>query len=227
MESASQPTVSNETIAATYDRFASLYDWFVAPMEARTRQRALDLLSIAPSERIVELGCGPGYGLVSLAGFLDQTGHVVGLDAAPGVLDRSRSRAMRPAVSERIDLVLGDARSLPIAEDSVAVIFIEDTLELFSRGEIRAVLQECKRVLTPDGRVGVITMERETVENDPFIRAYEWVFDHVPGYERIGCRPIYARQALEAAGFTIERREHHRRGYIWPVEILIGHPTCE
>lgn len=225
MDSVSRPSVSNETIAATYDRFAAIYDWFVAPWEARTRQRALDLLSIESDERILELGCGPGHALVSLAGLLDQTGHVVGLDAAPGMLDRARDRATRPAVYERIDLVLGDARSLPIGEDAVDVIFVEDTLELFSQDEIQTVLDECKRVLTPDGRVGVITMERENAESDLFIRAYEWIFDHVPGYERIGCRPIYARQTLEAEGFTIERQEHHRRGYVWPVEILIGHPT--
>ena len=137
------------------------------------------------------------------------------------MLARARDRTRQPAVNERIDLVRGDARLLPIAEDAVDVIFIEDTLELFSGDEVRAVLDECKRVLDPGGRVGVITMERENAENDLFTRVYA----HVPGYDRIGCRPIYARHTLEAEGFTIERQEHHRRGYVWPVEILIGHPT--
>lgn len=168
MDSSSRPSVSNESIAATYDRFATLYDWFVAPLEARTRQRALDLLAIEPDDRIVELGCGSGHALVSLARLLDQTGHVIGLDAAPGMLDRARDRASQPAVNERIDLVLGDARSHPIAGDAVDILFIEYTLELFSQDEMRAVLEECKRVLNPDGRIGVITMIREKAENDPF-----------------------------------------------------------
>lgn len=225
MDSVSQPSVPNETIAATYDRFATLYDWFVAPWEAGTRQRALGLLSIEPDERILELGCGPGHALVSLARLLDGTGHVIGLDAAPGMLDRARNRATQPAVNERIDLVRGDARSLPIAGNTVDVILIEDTLELFSRDEIRAVLGECKRVLDLSGRIVVITMERENAENDLFTRAYEWAFEHVPGYDRIGCRPIYARRILEAEGFTIECQDNHRRGYVWPVEILIAQLT--
>lgn len=225
MDAGSRPSVSNEDIAATYHRLATLYDWFVAPLEAKTRQRALDLLSIDPGERIVELGCGPGHALVALAHLLNESGHVIGLDAAPGMVARARNRVTQEAVTERITLLLGDARSLPIGDDTVDIIFLEDTLELFTQDEIRAVLTECKRVLIPEGRIGVVTMERENAENDPFIRAYEWVFDHLPGYERVGCRPIYARRTLEAEGFTIERQERHRRGYVWPVEILIGHPT--
>lgn len=225
MESSLRPSVSNEEIAATYDRLAALYDLVVAPLGAGTRRRALELLSVEPDERVVEIGCGPGHALVSLARHLDRRGRVVGVDAAPGMLARARGRATRPAVSDRIDLVLGDARSLPVADDAVDVVFVEDTLELFTGEEIRTVLGECKRVLDADGRIGVVTMEREGAEDDLFVRAYEWVFDHVPGYERVGCRPIYARRALEAGGFTVERRERHRRGYVWPVEILVGYPA--
>lgn len=70
------------------------------------------------------------------------------------MLDRARDRATQPAVNERIDLVPGDARSLPVADDAVDVIFIEDTLELFLQDDMRAVLDEYNRVLSPDGRVG-------------------------------------------------------------------------
>lgn len=225
MGSSSRPSVSNEAIAATYDRLATLYDWVVSPLEARTRQRALELLAVDAGERVLELGCGPGHALVSLARLVNQTGSVIGLDAAPGMVERARGRTTRPEVGDRIELLLGDARSLPIADDAVDVVFIEDTLELFSPEGIRTVLGECDRVLDPDGRLGVVTMEREDAEHDPFVRAYEWVFERVPGVDRVGCRPIYARRALEADGFTTEHRERLRRGHVWPVEILVGHPT--
>ena len=118
--------------------------------------------------------------------------------------------------------MLGDARSLPIAQEAVDVILIEDTLELFSQDEMQTVLNEGKRILVPDGRIGVITMVREDAEDQLFIRAYEWVFEHLPGYDRVGCRPIYARQTLEAAGLSIESQERLRRANVWPVEILIA-----
>ncbi len=225
MKSPSRPSVPNEDIAATYDRLATLYDWFVAPLGTKTRQRALELLSIGSDERILEIGCGPGHALVSIARLLDGTSRLIGLDAAPGMIDRANDRAVRSAASDRIELVLGDARSLPIADGAVDVVFVEDTLELFSQEEIHTVLEECDRVLDTGGRIGVVTMEREGAEDDPFVRTYEWIFDHVPGYDRVGCRPIYARRTLEAEGFEIDRRERHRRGYLWPVEILIGHPS--
>lgn len=222
MAASVRSSVSNETIAATYDRLATLYDWFVSPLEASTRQRALELLSVEPDERVLELGCGPGHALVSVARLLDQTGQVIGLDAAPRMLHRASKRAAQSEGDERIDLVLGDARSLPIAQEAVDVILLEDTLELFSQDEMQTVLTECRRVLVPDGRIGVITMERDDAEDQRFIRAYESVFEHLPGYDRVGCRPIYARQILEAAGLCIESQERLRRAKVWPVEILIA-----
>ena len=155
----------------------------------------------------------------------DQTsGHVIGLDAAPGMLSRADRRVSDAEKGERIDLARGDARRLPIATDCVDVVFVEDTLELFGPDAIRRVLAECDRVLTEDGTLGVVTMEREGAERDRFVRWYEWVYRHVPGYDRMGCRPIYARRALEAAGFEIERRERHHRWNIWPVDVLIARP---
>lgn len=205
---------SNETIVATYDRLAGLYDAFVSPLESGTRDRALDGLDIARGECAAEIGCGPGHGLVALADRVGSEGHVVGLDAAPRMTARARTRAVRRGVSERVDVLLGDARQLPLRDDAVDVAFVEDTLELFSTREMALVLAELARVMTADGRLGVVTMERSGYETDPFVRTYEWVFEHVPGYDRFGCRPVNARATLEQAGFEIERQERHSRGHV-------------
>lgn len=224
MES-SGASVPNSDVVRVYDRWATWYDRFVAPMESGTRRRALESLAIDAGDRALELGCGPGRALVPLARLVGRTGRVVGLDAAPGMIARARRRVAQSGTSGRTDLVLGDARALPFADGAVDVIFVEDTLELFGPSEMRAVLDECARVLTADGRLGVVTMEREAAERDPFVRAYEWVYDRVPGYDRVGCRPVYARRSLVASGFTVDRRERRRRGHVWPVEILIAHPA--
>lgn len=221
MAFSSSTGVSNEAIVEAYDRLAAPYDRVVAPLEAGTRRRAIASLDLEAGERVLELGCGPGHALVSLAQRV-APGTVVGLDAAPGMVARARRRVEDSAQAGQVDLVLGDARSLPVADDSVDVVFLEDTLELFSSEEIATVVGECARVLETDGQLGVVTMERSGAEDDLFVRVYDWLFEHLPGYERIGCRPIYARRALEEGGFTIERQERHRRGYVWPTEILIA-----
>ena len=240
MRAPPRPSVSNDVVVDAYDRLATGYDLVVAPLEAGTRGLAIEALAVDPGDRVLELGCGPGHALVPFARLVDggsddrsaeidknstdASGHVIGLDAAPGMLSRADRRVRDAEVGERIDLVHGDARRLPIATDCVDVVFVEDTLELFGPDAIRRVLAECDRVLTEDGTLGVVTMEREGAERDRFVRCYEWVYRHVPGYDRVGCRPIYARRTLEAAGFEIERRERHRRWFVWPVDVLIARP---
>jgi ubiquinone/menaquinone biosynthesis C-methylase UbiE len=224
MGTAPAPDVSNEAVVDAYDRLAAPYDWVLGPLEASTRDRALSLLSPDSGERILEAGCGPGHALVELARRVGAAGQVVGLDAAPEMLDRARTRVDHTNPPGRVALVRGDARSLPIPEGTADAVFIEDTLELFAAGERTALLSEIRRVLNPDGRLVVVTMERENAESDPFVRAYDWAFEHVPGYERFGCRPIYARRALESNGFAVAHRERHRRAHVWPVEVLLARP---
>jgi demethylmenaquinone methyltransferase/2-methoxy-6-polyprenyl-1,4-benzoquinol methylase len=68
-------------------------------------------------------------------------------------------------------------------------------------------------------------MERAGAEDDPFVRAYDWLFERVPGFERFGCRPIRASRTLEEEGFAIERRERLQRARVWPVEVLTARPV--
>jgi len=220
-----QPDVANETVVETYDRIAALYDWFITPLQAGTRQRALDLLAIERGDHVVEVGCGPGHALVEFAERVGPDGKIVGLDAAASMVGRARGRAVREGVTHQIEICLGDARSLPFRENVADVAFIEDTLELFAEDDMSTVVGELERILRPDGRLCVVTMERAGAEDDLFVRAYDWLFERVPGYERFGCRPIYASRTLEEAGFVIERRERRHRAWVWPVEILIARPA--
>ena len=123
-----------------------------------------------------------------------------------------------------IEVCLGDARSLLVRANVADIAFIEDTLGLFAEDEMTTVVGELKRILRSDGRLCVVTMERAGAEDDLFVRAYDWLFERVPGYERSGCRPIYAFRTLEEAGFVVERQEHLNRAWVWPVEILIARP---
>lgn len=215
--------VSNERVVRTYDRLSRTYDLIVGPLQAAVRRRAIDLLAPGDGDRVLEIGCGPGHALVELAPRV-ASGHVYGLDAAERMLARARGRCEQSVVSGRISLLAGDARALPICEEAFDAVFIEATLELFSPAEMRTVLAEVARVLDDDGRLCVVTMDREGVENTRFVRLYEWIFEHVPGYQSVGCRPVYARRALETAGFTIDRslREYHLG--VWPIDVILARP---
>lgn len=227
--------VENETVVDTYDRVAAIYDRVVGPIEADLRRDAIAALGVEPGDRVLEIGCGPGHALVELARDAGPGGDVIGLDAAPAMLDRaSRRTSAGDGTGDRtgdrrasVDLVLGDALGLPFEDGTIDAIFAEATLELFSATDLTVVLAACRRVLEPDGRLGAVTMDRHGLEADRFVRAYEWAFEHLPGYDRVGCRPVYARRAIEAAGFAIDRHERFRRAGVWPVDLIVAHIASE
>ena len=125
------PGVSNETVVATYDRLAGVYDRIVAPFEAGTRRRVLDLLAPERGERVLDVGCGPGRAAAPLGDRVGPDGRVLALDASPGMISRTRRRCVRAGVEDRVDVLLGDARRLPVRDGSVDAALIADTLELF------------------------------------------------------------------------------------------------
>jgi demethylmenaquinone methyltransferase/2-methoxy-6-polyprenyl-1,4-benzoquinol methylase len=116
------PDASYETVVETYDRVAALYDWLVTPLQAGTRQRALDVLAIERGDHAVAAGSGPGHGVVALAERVGPDGDVVGFDAAAIVAGRPRRRAVREGAKTHIEICLGDARSIPFRANVADVV---------------------------------------------------------------------------------------------------------
>ncbi|RPJ21608.1 MAG: methyltransferase domain-containing protein [Chloroflexi bacterium] len=179
----------------------------------------MEKLSAQPGEKILEIGFGTGHCLVSLAKAVGPAGRVTGLDISDGMLAIARERLQQEGLDERVDLRLGDAAQLDFIEaNSLDGVFMSFTLELFDNPEIPRVLQECHRILKPDGRLAVVSM---TKTNPPgvAVRMYEWFHEHMPDYA--DCRPIFARQALEQSGFTVQDVSVSS---MWglPVEIVLG-----
>jgi ubiquinone/menaquinone biosynthesis C-methylase UbiE len=221
-----EPRVANERTVALYDRLARVYDLAVAPAEAGTRGHALAAGGPDTGDVVVEVGCGTGHALAPLARRGGPTGRVVGVDAAPGMLSRAADRVEQAEseVSDRIDLVRGDARDLPVPDGAADLVYAEDVLELFGPADLRTVLSEVRRVLGAGGQLCAVTMEREGLVTHPFTRAYEWAFRRLPGVHRVGCRPFAAREALAESGFELRRTTRHRRLGVWPVDVLVARP---
>lgn len=203
---------SNAAVTETYDRVAGLYERLLAPVERPSQRAALRALSETvdlAGARVVEVGCGPGGLLGDLRGYVGADGGVVGVDAAPGMVETARGRGGA--------VVLGDARRLPLADGSVDAVCALDVLELFSTDDLERVLAEVRRVLRPEGRLCAVTMVAGDVPDSRFLRAYEWVYRSLPGAGRVGCRPIDLDGALDDAGFTVERTTASVRAGVWPV----------
>jgi demethylmenaquinone methyltransferase/2-methoxy-6-polyprenyl-1,4-benzoquinol methylase len=139
------------------------------------------------------------------------------VDLAEAMLLRSRRVLEKAGVAGRVDLICGDGVRLPLADGCADAAFLSFTLELFDTPQIPQVLAECRRVLRPGGRLGVVAISREG-EHGLALSLYEWGHRHFPNL--LDCRPIYVRRALAAAGFEIEATATERM--FVPVEIVVG-----
>lgn len=203
----------------SYNRLSRWYDVIAGSTEKKYRDWGLEKLAAQPGERILEIGFGTGHCLVSLAKAVGPSGRVTGLDISDGMLSIARERLQTEGLSDRVDLHLGDAANLDFIEaNSLDGVFMSFTLELFDNPEIPKVLAECRRILKRGGRISVVSM---TKTNPPGIavRMYEWFHEKMPNYA--DCRPIFARQAIEQAGFQIQDVSVSS---MWglPVEIVLG-----
>lgn len=211
---------SKEDARASYNSLSRWYDLIAGSTEKKYRDMGLAKLSAQPGEKILEIGFGTGYCLVSLARAVGADGRVTGLDISDGMLAVASERLQKEGLHERVDLRLGDASDLNFIEaGSLDGVFMSFTLELFDNPEIPRVLSECRRVLKPGGRLAVVSM---TKTNPPgvAVRIYEWFHEHTPNYA--DCRPIFARQSIEQAGFAIQGAD---LSSMWglPVESVLGY----
>jgi ubiquinone/menaquinone biosynthesis C-methylase UbiE len=125
--------------------------WVEAPHPGITRKRLLGILEPRPGERLLEIGPGTGYYTFHMAAGLDG-GQVDVFDIQQEMLDHVMREANRRGVTN-VSPALGDAQSLPYADDSFDGVVLVTVL-----GEIPdqdRALSEIARVLRPGGRLVV------------------------------------------------------------------------
>ncbi len=186
-----------------YNRLSHFYDWLAGSGELQFIQQGLDMLEVRPGETVLEIGCGTGKALVDLCIRVGDLGEVHGLDLSPGMLQVAGARLVKGSHGKSAQLSCGDGANMPYSSGVFSSLFMSFTLELFDTPEITMVLAECRRVLKPDGRFGIVAISKSEQTN-PIALLYEWIHAHLPTY--VDCRPIHAEAMLQAAGFSIEKR---------------------
>jgi demethylmenaquinone methyltransferase/2-methoxy-6-polyprenyl-1,4-benzoquinol methylase len=208
---------SKDQTRAFYNKISCVYDLLSERSEAPMRKAGLELLCASAGESILEIGFGTGHSLLALAKAVGPKGRVFGLDLSDKMLNLAKANLAKSKLVERARLRCADATQLPYEADSMDAVFMSFTLELFDTPEIPKVLRECKRVLRPGGRIAVVGMSKDA-KHDPLIGVFEWTHEHFPNF--LDCRPIYVREALEKAGFKIQKA---LKKHMWiPVEIVLS-----
>ena len=214
-------TRTREQARRSYDRLARWYDRIAGGAEDRYALEGLARLDVQPSEHVLEVGFGTGRTLLRLARQVGPDGHVDGIDLSSGMCSVARQRAERDGLAGRISIRRGDATQLPYQDETFDALFMSFTLDLFDTPEIPRVVEECYRVLRPDGRICVVSLaarEPRTLMTRLYLRAHAWL------PQLVDCRPIRSADALHQAGFTIDGCEHRAMWGI-PVDIVVAHRT--
>jgi demethylmenaquinone methyltransferase/2-methoxy-6-polyprenyl-1,4-benzoquinol methylase len=190
------------------------YDLFAGSSEQKFMNKGIEILKPQPGEKILEIGCGTGHGLISLAPMVSPSGRIFGLDISDGMLSRSKALIRKSYYQESIQLQLGDGCHLPYAPNSFSAAFLSFTLELFDTPDISLVLGECRRVLNQNGRIVIVSLDKQ--ESFP-VNIYEWFHKYMPSF--VDCRPINVQTYLLQASFQIT---HSSTKKMWglPVEIV-------
>lgn len=195
------------------------YDLVAGIFEKKYTNRALNRLSIKIGETVLEIGFGTGYSLVQIAERVGDQGKVYGIDISTGMLEVSKKRLEKTGLMDRAKLNCWDALDMPYQDNQFDAVFMSFTLELFDTPEIPELLSRIRRILKPDGRLGVVSMSKENGKS-VMLKLYEWMHRKLPSHA--DCRPIYVQEALEEAGFLIKSREKAKL-FGLPLEIVIGY----
>ncbi len=185
---------------ANYDRLSKWYDWLAEPSEGKCRQLGLQKLDVREGENVLEIGFGTGQALLGIAQAIGNTGKAYGIDLSAGMFKIAQARVKEAGVSEKVELICGNATVLPVAGDFFHAIFLSFTLELFDEPDMCLVLGECQRVLLGGGRICVVALSKRGKPNW-MTKLYEWSHQKFP--ELIDCRPIPVETVLAEAGFQI------------------------
>jgi arsenite methyltransferase len=124
----------------------------------RRRRIVREALAVSPGERILDVGCGPGFYCAELAAEVGSSGTVVGVDSSSAMLALA---ARRCAGHEEVELRAGDAVSLPVEDASFDAALCVQVLEYVPDPTV--ALAEMHRTLRPGGRVVVWDVDWATV----------------------------------------------------------------
>lgn len=114
--------------------------WFVDPDRAR---ELLVFAQLAPGERVIDVGCGPGFVLASASA----AGQLVGVDVSEKMLETARERAQSARV------VRAAVERLPFSDETFNLAYCRSALHHVLDPE--AMLREMVRVVRSGGRVVV------------------------------------------------------------------------
>ncbi|MFG1966261.1 class I SAM-dependent methyltransferase [Nonomuraea sp. NPDC049028] len=124
------------------------------------RQRniwAVRLLDVQPTDRVLEIGFGPGVAIAEFAGRATQ-GHVFGVDHSQAMVRRATRHNAAAVRARRVHLTCASVERLPSFGDPLDAILAVNSLGFWPDPVAR--LRELRGLLRPGGRIALVSQPR-------------------------------------------------------------------
>jgi ubiquinone/menaquinone biosynthesis C-methylase UbiE len=205
-----------------YDRFGTKQD-----AQAFYEDAAIDDLiahaAFEQADSIFEFGCGTGRFASRLLGkHLSRSASYLGIDISKTMIDIAGQRLSPYAKRARVALSDG-TMSFPLSDHSVDRVVSTYVLDLLSETDIQKAVFEAGRVLTPGGRLCLVSLTKGRAFVSRVVSKLWSALFRLYAPLVGGCRPVRLESFLDPQRWSIEYRNVVTQFGV-PSEVLIARP---
>jgi ubiquinone/menaquinone biosynthesis C-methylase UbiE len=124
----------------------------MARTNAAFASSVIGLLDVQPSDKVLEVGFGPGVGIQLLAGSAP-AGRVAGVDYSREMVEQAKARNAETIESGLVDVRHGSVANLPFEHGAFDMVLAINSMQVWP--DVMAGLREIKRVIRSGGRVAL------------------------------------------------------------------------
>ena len=177
----------------------------------------------ASGRNVLDIACGEGYGTATLKAAGAKS--VIGVDISPEAVEHAKKKY-------GLDMRVGSAEEIPLANDSIDLLVSFETIEHVPHPE--RMLDECRRVCSPGGTVIISTPNTEVYGDtdnpfhcseltiNEFLKLIEARFKDIRLYtQRPTFAPWWNPRVIAARDSLWRRIRGTGRGFEWVRRLLI------
>ncbi|MCS6937157.1 MAG: methyltransferase domain-containing protein [Candidatus Bipolaricaulota bacterium] len=213
-----KPTEQKEQVRSVFTQAADSYVRHKGEADRASHEAMLRLSRVQPSDRVLDIGCGPGF--VTLL-FAERAQEAIGLDLTPAFLERARQRQEELGL-KNVRFLEGDAEQMPFEDSSFTIVISHKAFHHFANP--RKILSEVHRVLRPQGR---LVLGDTISSDDPSVNSVHNELERLrdPSHVKMyGLREL--QELLTSAGFRMTECEvlEDERTFEWWMSVITPPP---